>query len=225
MPCLLPKVPPIIPIVIRWFVFIYRRVPRLGNLKGEGIEPWALESRDLLRSRLVGRKVGVTVEYEKIQTSSTQPGSSQKRVFATVKVLTGKETQGQGKNVALMLVSEGVATCIKHRDGEERSGEYDSYLMAEAECAAKGLGLHGSALAPSSLSSAAKIQDFTTGIDCEFCFFISHSSQLRGQYLYHFQQFFLTDVATSDLPIIIIFLLSLYDRHYHQAFLSNTFLL
>lgn len=114
--------------------------------------------------------MGVTVEYEKIQTSITQPGSSQKRVFATVKVLTGKETQGQGKNVALMLVSEGVATCIKHRDGEERSSEYDSYLMAEAECAAKGLGLHGSAPAPSSLSSAslAKIQDFTTGIDCEF---------------------------------------------------------
>lgn len=158
------------PLAIFLFIFIYCRVPRLGNLKGEGIEPWALESRDLLRSRLVGRKVGVTVEYEKIQTSITQPGSSQKRVFATVKVLTGKETQGQGKNVALMLVSEGVATCIKHRDGEERSSEYDSYLMAEAECAAKGLGLHGSAPAPSSLSSAslAKIQDFTTGIDCEF---------------------------------------------------------
>ena len=142
----------------------------------------------------MGRKVGVTVEYEKIQTSSTQPGSSQKRVFATVKVLTGKETQGQGKNVALMLVSEGVATCIKHRDGEERSGEYDSYLMAEAECAAKGLGLHGSALAPSSLSSAAKIQDFTTGIDCEFYFLLA----IRvNEFPFHFLVFSLMDVSPS----------------------------
>ena len=133
------------------------------------MEPWALESRDLLRTRIVGKKVGVTVEYEKVQASGSQPGSTQKRVFATVKVLTGKETQGQGKNVALMLVSEGVATCVKHREGEERSGEYDSYLMAEAEAAAKGLGLHGSAPAPSSTaaSSLAKIQDLTAGVECE----------------------------------------------------------
>jgi staphylococcal nuclease domain-containing protein 1 len=131
------------------------------------MEPWAVESRDLLKARLVGRKVGVTVEYEKIQASPAQPGNMQKRVFGTMKVLTGKEGEGQGKNVALMLVSEGVATCTKHRDGEERSCEYDSYLMAEAETAAKGKGLHGDQPAPSSLTSATKekVQDLTIGSD------------------------------------------------------------
>ena len=145
-------------------------MPRLGNVRGEGVEPWAVECRDLMRSRLVGRKVGVTVEYEKVQASATQTGGAQKRTFATVKVLTGKESQGQGKNVALMLLAEGVATCIKHREGEERSGEYDSYLMAEAECAAKGSGLHGTSPAPSTLTAAAtaKIVDLTTGIDCKY---------------------------------------------------------
>jgi staphylococcal nuclease domain-containing protein 1 len=116
------------------------KVPRMGNIRGEGMEAWATESRDLLRARVIGRKVGVAVEYEKIQASPSQPSNLQKRVFATVKVLTGKESEGQGRNIALMLVTEGVATCVRHREGEERSCEYDSYLMAEAETAAKGKG-------------------------------------------------------------------------------------
>lgn len=106
----------------------------------------------------------MSVEYEKLQVSAAQPANSQRRVFATMKVLTGKEA----KNVALMLVSEGVATCVRHKEGEERSSEYDSYLMAEAEAAAKGKGLHGEAPAPSSLTSATKIQDLTTGSDCKY---------------------------------------------------------
>lgn len=118
------------------------KVPRMGNMRGEGMEAWATESRDLLRARVIGRKVGVAVEYEKIQASPSQPSNLQKRVFATVKVLTGKESEGQGRNVALMLVTEGVATCVRHREGEERSFEYDSYLMSEAETAAKGKGTY-----------------------------------------------------------------------------------
>ena len=141
-------------------------MPRLGNIKGDGLEPWAIESRELLKTRLIGKKVGVSVEYERIQSSPSQPTNVTKRIFATVKALTGKETQGQGKNVALMLVTEGVATCVKHRDGEERSSEYDSYLMAEADAASKGKCIHGTQPAPSSLSSD-KIIDLTTGAECK----------------------------------------------------------
>lgn len=141
-------------------------MPRLGNVRGEGLEPWAIESRELLKTRLIGKKVGVSVEYERIQSSPAQPSNVTKRIFATVKALTGKETQGQGKNVALMLVTEGVATCVKHRDGEERSSEYDSYLMAEADAASKGKCIHGTQPAPSSLSSD-KLIDLTTGAECK----------------------------------------------------------
>jgi endonuclease YncB( thermonuclease family) len=152
---------------------IPHRVPRMGNVRGEGLEPWALESRDLLKTRLIGKRVGVMVEYEKIQASPSQPTNTSKRIFATVKALGPKETQGQGKNVALMLIMEGVATCVKHRDGEERSSEYDSYLMAEAEAASKGKGMHSNQPAPSSLSTD-KTHDLTTGADCEYSPYIQH---------------------------------------------------
>lgn len=156
----------------------------MGNVRGEGLEPWALESRDLLKTRLVGKKVGVTVEYEKIQASPSQPANTSKRIFATVKALAPKETQGQGKNVALMLIMEGVATCVKHRDGEERSSEYDSYLMAEAEAASKGKGMHSGQPAPSSLTTD-KTHDLTTGADCEYytVYCIRHLITLTSSHL------------------------------------------
>ena len=142
------------------------RVPRIGNLKGEGLEPWAIESRDLLKTRLIGKKVGVAIEYERLQASPSQPANTAKRIFATVKALSGKESQGQGKNVALMLVSEGVATCVRHRDGEERSSEYDSYLMAEAEAASKAKGMHSTQPPPANHAND-RIQDLTIGADCK----------------------------------------------------------
>ena len=41
------------------------RVPRIGNSKGEGQEPWAVEGKEMLRSRLIGRQVSVLVDYVK----------------------------------------------------------------------------------------------------------------------------------------------------------------
>ena len=164
-----------------------------------------METRDLMRSRLVGRKVGVTVEYEKVSAGTgAQSGSAQKRVFATVKVMTGKEMQGEGKNVALMLVSEGLATCVKHRDGEEKSSEYDSYLMAEAESASKGLCLHGSAPPPSSLTSAshARLQDLTIGTDCKFFFTYTYCTSCYLLRSFICSLYLLRDAAVLDYLII-----------------------
>jgi endonuclease YncB( thermonuclease family) len=48
-------------------------------------------------------------------------------VFATVKY--------EGRNVAAALCAEGLATCTRPRADEERSDEYDTLLLAEAEAA------------------------------------------------------------------------------------------
>ena len=42
------------------------RAPRLGSAKGVGYETWANECRDCLRARLIGRRVLVIVDYEKV---------------------------------------------------------------------------------------------------------------------------------------------------------------
>jgi staphylococcal nuclease domain-containing protein 1 len=66
-------------------------------------------------------------------------------MFATVYVGNNKTPS---KNVALMMISEGLATCVKHRQEEQRSVKYDSLLLAEAEAIAKGKGMHGSVSPP-----------------------------------------------------------------------------
>lgn len=105
-------------------------------------ECWAAQSKDILRQRLVGRNVTVCVEYEK---SLDGDKKNSKRMFATVYVGNNKTSS---KNVALMMISEGLATCIKHRPDEQRSVKYDSLLLAEADAIAKGKGMHGTVNPP-----------------------------------------------------------------------------
>jgi staphylococcal nuclease domain-containing protein 1 len=74
-----------------------------GNArKGQPDEPWANESKEFMRSRLVGRHVFVHVDYER---EIPVGDKKEKRTFASL--LTGK---GQKKkSVGEMLVEEGFA--------------------------------------------------------------------------------------------------------------------
>lgn len=89
-----------------------------------------LESREFLRKKLVGQKVNVHIDFIK-------PASDgfPERTCATVKV--------GGVNVAEALVSKGLATVVRYREGEEdRASSYDDLLAAEASSVKNQKGLH-----------------------------------------------------------------------------------
>lgn len=137
-------------------------------------EDYGLESREYLRHRIIGRRVQVTVDYEKAVGASPrssaaasgaveeEPGSPSaaaagRRLHCTVRC------QAVGSksvvNPALGLVAEGLARCVRHREGEPRSGDLDSLLIAEAEAAVKAKGVHGATAA----RATARIVDLTDG--------------------------------------------------------------
>jgi staphylococcal nuclease domain-containing protein 1 len=96
------------------------RAPRLGR-RGEKDEPFALEAKEFMRSRLVGHKVKVLLEYSRSPPADSK--DQEERSFVTV---------FQGKlNMNEALLAAGLAEVIRHRVDEERSQFYDSYLSAE----------------------------------------------------------------------------------------------
>ena len=143
-------------------------------MRGNGYELWANECKECLRSRLIGRRVRIIVDYEKPfatthhlgATIDASKAASLMRYFATVKALPSM------RNVALMLLQEGLVTCStrvtattaltspvrsagkgsapSHLAEKNYSCEIESagYLIAEAEAAAKGRGLHGAGPPP-----------------------------------------------------------------------------
>ena len=83
-----------------------------------------------MRNLLIGKSVRVTVEYTRSSNNSGKDGETPlpPRVYATIKL------QNKSKrNVAEALVGEGLGEVIRHRQGEERSAEYDKLLVAEAK--------------------------------------------------------------------------------------------
>ena len=96
------------------------RAPRLGR-RGERDEPFALEAKEFMRSRLVGHKVKLLLEYSRPPPADSK--DQDERRFVTV---------FQGKlNMNEALLAAGLAEVIRHRVDEERSQFYDAYLSAE----------------------------------------------------------------------------------------------
>lgn len=113
------------------------RSPKLGR-RDEKDEPYAYEAREFLRSRLIGRKVTVGIDYIRALPNST---SETERVFASV-------LEGQN-NVAIALVANGLASAMKHRgDDQDRSLYYDDIIQAEAAAARDKKGIHGDVTPP-----------------------------------------------------------------------------
>ncbi|EAW17868.1 putative transcription factor (Snd1/p100) [Aspergillus fischeri NRRL 181] len=91
--------------------------------------PFQADAKEFVRKRLIGKHVKVTINGKKPATEGYE-----ERDVATV-------MQGN-TNIALALVEAGYASVIRHRqDDEDRSPDYDSLLIAEAEAQKDGKGM------------------------------------------------------------------------------------
>jgi staphylococcal nuclease domain-containing protein 1 len=91
--------------------------------------PWGPEAKEFLRKKLIGKHVKYHVDGKRAATEGYD-----EREMATVTY--------QGKNIGLLLVENGMASVIRHRqDDTDRSPIYDDLLLAEqaAQEAQKGL--------------------------------------------------------------------------------------
>jgi staphylococcal nuclease domain-containing protein 1 len=81
--------------------------------------PWVAEAKEFLRKKLIGKHVKFHVDGKRPATEGYD-----EREMCTVSI--------QGKNVGLMLVENGMASVIRHRqDDADRSPIYDDLLLAE----------------------------------------------------------------------------------------------
>eukprot|EP00708_Paratrimastix_pyriformis_P002077 GAFH01000816.1.p2 GENE.GAFH01000816.1~~GAFH01000816.1.p2 ORF type:complete len:908 (-),score=304.98 GAFH01000816.1:71-2548(-) len=111
------------------------RAPRLAPRTDEmqRNEPWAWEARDALRRLLVGQQVRVRVEYTRPLSGVTPDGATE-REFASIYV--------GSVNVAERLVSDGLATVQRHKQGEERALDYEMLQVSEEAARKANLRVH-----------------------------------------------------------------------------------
>ena len=91
------------------------------------------EAREFLRTRLIGKKVKVQVDY-------IQPKSDAypEKTCASVFTLDGNVNVGEA------LIAKGLATAVRHRqDDEQRSAHYDALRESEVKAQNGKKGLHG----------------------------------------------------------------------------------
>ena len=114
------------------------RAPRISNSRDEKArhEPWAIEAKEFLISRLIGQVVSVNMDYAR----KIGEGANERTLhFATVKVGT---PNGNVLNVAELLLVRGFAACIRHRSEEERAADYDYLIAAEKKGVESKKGMH-----------------------------------------------------------------------------------
>uniref|UniRef100_R7W5A3 Nuclease domain-containing protein 1 n=1 Tax=Aegilops tauschii TaxID=37682 RepID=R7W5A3_AEGTA len=154
------------------------RAPKLGNPRREDNKPdkFARESKEFLRTRLIGKQVTVEMEYSgRISTMDGQNAvpvmnSADTRVLDYGSVFLGSPSPADGDdtssvpstgtqpkiNVAELLLSRGFAEISKHRDYEERSHYFDALLAAHSRAEKAKKGIHSDKLPP-----VMHITDFT----------------------------------------------------------------
>lgn len=90
-----------------------------------------MEGKELLRKKLIGKKVHVQLDYVK-----EAEGDYESRECVTLKTL-------NGGNVAELLVDRGLVSVIRHRQNDEqRSSEIDKLMAAEAKALEGAKGIH-----------------------------------------------------------------------------------
>eukprot|EP00013_Stygamoeba_regulata_P000088 CAMPEP_0177633238 /NCGR_PEP_ID=MMETSP0447-20121125/2730_1 /TAXON_ID=0 /ORGANISM="Stygamoeba regulata, Strain BSH-02190019" /LENGTH=925 /DNA_ID=CAMNT_0019134883 /DNA_START=1 /DNA_END=2778 /DNA_ORIENTATION=- len=109
------------------------QVPRTGP-PGKDDEPWAFEAREFMRSKLVGKKVRVTLDY-------TRPANKERNLTekAFCSVFLDKS------NIASMLIEKGLAKVMGHRGDDPRSPHYEALVMCEMKAKKKRKGVFGDA--------------------------------------------------------------------------------
>eukprot|EP01041_Mallomonas_annulata_P007052 gene7052-14351_t len=117
-------------------------------------EPWARDAKEFVRSRVIGMVVRVDIEYNRTFGRTEEGSETITRAFGTVRYspnTTGKPTPaGKGKtasrpadvNIAEQLLREGLGKAVRHRQGEDKSSDYDSLLRAEQDAVAAKKGVH-----------------------------------------------------------------------------------
>eukprot|EP00002_Diphylleia_rotans_P002819 TRINITY_DN1181_c0_g1_i6.p1 TRINITY_DN1181_c0_g1~~TRINITY_DN1181_c0_g1_i6.p1 ORF type:complete len:883 (+),score=226.48 TRINITY_DN1181_c0_g1_i6:92-2740(+) len=109
------------------------RAPKLGNAKRkEKDAPYAWESREFLRTRLIGKQVNVHIDYIKKATPELAQLGDREHATVTIGPL----------NIAVELVKNGLASVFKHRADEERASNYEALMSAEAQAAKAAIGIH-----------------------------------------------------------------------------------
>lgn len=101
----------------------------------DGPEPYYYEAKSLVRSKCIGRKADIHIDYTRKM--EQKDGTIQERYYATVLLIDNNDL-----NIAEELCSRGLATVIHHRQDEERSCKYDSLVAAEDNAKRNFKGLH-----------------------------------------------------------------------------------
>ncbi|BGP48403.1 hypothetical protein JCM10450v2_004276 [Rhodotorula kratochvilovae] len=110
------------------------RQPRPTDPKVAGLQ---MEGKEVLRKRLIGKPVNVTIDYKK-----PAEGEYEERECATVRL-------PNGTNVAEFLVERGLLGVLRHKQGDDnRSSDYDRLMAAEARAIEDKKGLHAGKDAP-----------------------------------------------------------------------------
>ncbi|KAL0956527.1 hypothetical protein HGRIS_002668 [Hohenbuehelia grisea] len=93
---------------------------------------YALEAREFLRKKLIGKHVKVTIDFVR-----PREGEFDERECATVRY------GGHNANIAEQLIEKGLASVVRHRrDDEDRSPDFDKLMVAEQAAVAETRGLH-----------------------------------------------------------------------------------
>ena len=93
------------------------RAPRMGNPRPNvDDEPWAFESKDMLRKLAIGKSVRVVVDYQREIPQTSGEGPPVKRAFATVTVVGAGE-----KSLQEAIVEAGMAAVARLRQDDPRS--------------------------------------------------------------------------------------------------------
>lgn len=91
---------------------------------------YAWEAKEFLRKRLIGNKVRCVQEYAR----APQGKDTENKTFWSVYL--------DKKNVAIELADRGYVKVVDHRQGEQRSPEYEELLLAENRAQKKNVGLY-----------------------------------------------------------------------------------
>ena len=123
------------------------RAPRVGNeRRGQKAEPWAVEAKEFLRKRCVGKPCRVKMEYARkivVPNADVEKAPSDARLmeFGTVLLANDGDPSGAAADAGELLLIRGLAACVKHRGEDERSSRYDDLLAAERRAVASKKGL------------------------------------------------------------------------------------
>jgi len=113
------------------------KAPAASANTTEYAEAFALEAREFVRQKLIGRRVNVSLDYVRPARAADEKNGKPlpERAFYTVST--------KGKNIALALVEHGLAKVVEHFGQQQRSPAYDALFLAQQRAQKKKLGVHG----------------------------------------------------------------------------------